>query len=835
KDVPPEPTEPFNQDEASQFARLLVTLDQKTTAIRVIDERYECRGVIGRGGMGTVFEAFDRKLECVVALKILRRSISGSERLREAKVMARLFKHANVIGLKEIGTHDGRDYLTMELAVGGTLREWCKRRSPSQEEILQLYLGAGRGLQAAHERAIVHRDFKADNVLIDEGGKAKVADFGLAAEQGHLTLAGIGTRAYMAPEQFSGGFVDARTDQFAYCVSLWQSLSGELPHGDSWRTAEQQLAALDADPAGEKKIPAWLRPILRRGMAKESADRFETLKEILDRIERRLELPKKLREAALLFVGGVVIAVAAVTTVAWLTPESTRAQSCDTFTGELYEFWNPARRDALAARASEAPQSIADALTRLDVLGEQWTEAAEAACVDEQAPAADAESRRCLERWLVGLDQSLELLIERGDGRTLGMAPELLENLSVPRGDFCARSSPPIGDPELERLVEASQAAARLGLFDEARERTEAALSRAGALAQGRAYTREQAQALAVQAELLARQGLLEEADELYRRAQAHALASDSDDVLAATLILWAKALSLSKDPANARRADDHLGQVEPLFASLELPATSLLRGELLEARALNHKYLGELEEADRGYDESAGFFQEAGYSIQAARSIYNRGALAQEQGNLDRAEELYRQALERLVSARVPENFPYLNHVHYNIGALALDRVYDTEIGEDDRAMALALAGLESLDLAIANAAFDVRIDALALAAQLAAEVDLVERARDYALQVLDELEHASFPVADAERVRAIAITSLLAVDSEQPAAEQLARDFLQEQARPGDELTTAVVLALAEFLARHDRCAELQGDFPDNPCPSTTNTERRDTHHAE
>ena len=191
------------------------------------------------------------------------RAGGGGERrlLREARAMARLV-HPNVVTVHEVGSASGRDYIAMELVEGETLAEWLRSERRSERAILEAFIGAGRGLAAAHAAGVVHRDFKPHNVLRSREGRIVVTDFGLAREAQDASapgpsawpdrsdpsiartaegskstpLAGItvtgsllGTPAYMAPEQWCGGAVTPATDQFAFCVALWEALHGERP------------------------------------------------------------------------------------------------------------------------------------------------------------------------------------------------------------------------------------------------------------------------------------------------------------------------------------------------------------------------------------------------------------------------------------------------------------------------------------------------------------------------------------------------------------------------------------------------------------------------------
>jgi eukaryotic-like serine/threonine-protein kinase len=207
--------------------------------------RFEVRRVLGAGGMGVVYEAYDAELARRVAIKVMRPELPASALARtriEALALARL-SHPNVVQLYEIGVHEGRTYLVTELVEGEGLRAWMASRR-SEGEVLGVFAQAGAGLAAAHAVGLVHRDFKPDNVIVGADGRVRVLDFGLArdelradpaamsvswattsgaAEPPTETGAVMGTPAYMAPEQRLGAPADPRSDQYSFFSSLHPS------------------------------------------------------------------------------------------------------------------------------------------------------------------------------------------------------------------------------------------------------------------------------------------------------------------------------------------------------------------------------------------------------------------------------------------------------------------------------------------------------------------------------------------------------------------------------------------------------------------------------------
>jgi len=212
--------------------------------------RFVILEVLGQGGMGIVLAAYDPDLDRRVALKLLHPGLddpSGARLVREARAMARL-AHPNVLSVHEIGSVDGKAFIAMEFASGGTLRRWLATSRPWRE-VLDRFLAAGRGLAAAHDAGLVHRDFKPENVLLTNQDEVRVADFGLVSASSEPRGGVVGTPAYMAPEVRAGRSVGAAADQYAFCVSLWEGLFGARPTDDE-------------PPPG---VPTWLRAVIRRG------------------------------------------------------------------------------------------------------------------------------------------------------------------------------------------------------------------------------------------------------------------------------------------------------------------------------------------------------------------------------------------------------------------------------------------------------------------------------------------------------------------------------------------------------------------------------------------
>ncbi len=282
--------------------------------------RYVVREWLGEGGMGVVYAAEDPQLGRRVALKLLKQSREGAagdearaRLLREAQAMARL-SHPNVLPVFDLGTTaDGQVFLALELVQGPTLAGWLGERERPWREVLELFLAAGRGLAAAHRAGLVHRDFKPANVLVGADGRPRVTDFGLvrqareaegtepdtstATEDATLTRAGAvaGTPAYMAPEQHAGHTVDARADQFSFCIALSEALQGQRPF-DEGAPGEARWHVRATAPA---RMPRHLREALSRGLSLNPGARFDSMDALLEALSRPEALRPRRRWLAL--------------------------------------------------------------------------------------------------------------------------------------------------------------------------------------------------------------------------------------------------------------------------------------------------------------------------------------------------------------------------------------------------------------------------------------------------------------------------------------------------------------------------------------------------------
>ncbi|MBK6922541.1 MAG: tetratricopeptide repeat protein [Deltaproteobacteria bacterium] len=443
--------------------------------------RYVVLDRLGAGGMGTVYAAYDPELDRRVALKLLHRlhaelgearvlgrlmhRLFGDEDqaaaspgvddrlLREAQAMARV-SHPNVIAVHDVGTHEGQVFLAMELVQGVTLRQWLQASPRTWSEVIAVMMQAGRGLAAAHRKGLVHRDFKPDNVMVGDDGRVLVMDFGLVRVQHvdeitsdgprprtdalatDLTRTGttVGTPAYMSPEQFQSMPIDPRSDQFSFCVALWEGVYGSRPFAA--RSLPELAAAVLSGRRVEPKlatgVPTFVRRVLDRGLALAPADRFEDLDALLAALARD---PRQ-RRRRWLAVGGL-LALAGGGAAAWRIAHVRALAGCDREGDAIDEHWDDRIRAEVetAMRTTEVPfatPTIAKFSPAIDDYAARWSAARVDACragLDgTQPPAIVAGMRDCLDLEAESLAALLEVAREADRkfvGKALLLAAEL--------------------------------------------------------------------------------------------------------------------------------------------------------------------------------------------------------------------------------------------------------------------------------------------------------------------------------------------------------------------------------------------------------------------------
>ncbi|HWB77805.1 MAG TPA: serine/threonine-protein kinase [Nannocystaceae bacterium] len=468
--------------------------------------RYVVLERIGAGNMGVVYRAFDPELDRRVAIKLM--AVRGTAKKRTAEVRARLLReaqalarvgHPNVIQVFDIGEAPGGVFVAMEYVDGLTLRQWSAERIRSWQEVRELFRQAARGLYAAHRADVVHRDFKPDNVMIgrDAGGKhgvgrVRVLDFGLAraatptmdshareeVELGEprqqlgfdeeLTQHGtiVGTPAYMAPELHVGGVAGPSSDQFAFCVALWEALYGQRPFaGDTHAAiAFTIVQGKIRPPPTDRKVPRWLHAIAAKGILREPEQRFASMGEVL----AALDGGRGRRRGLVIALGGVACAGA----LAYgLSRSHAASEPCGGAEQRIETLWSADRRAAIAevfagSSFAFAPETWTAAERVLDEWANGWVAAHTEACratrvTGEQSEALMDLRIACLDRELRGFGALLDLfeggereaIIGAVDGaRTLDDLAECSDTASL------SSRTPLPSDPETRERIASLEA-----------------------------------------------------------------------------------------------------------------------------------------------------------------------------------------------------------------------------------------------------------------------------------------------------------------------------------------------------------------------------------------
>jgi eukaryotic-like serine/threonine-protein kinase len=654
--------------------------------------RFMILDTLGAGGMAVVYRAYDPQLDRQVAIKVVRgerlgddsSGSGGQKRLfREAQLLARV-THPNVVTVHEVGLVDQQVFIAQELMGGGTLGGWVRAERRPWPEVLRRFVLAGRGLAAAHDRGLVHRDFKPENVLLGSDGSVRVSDFGLArsADAAHVFVerddggspagaldetqpgpvlsgvdtelgARVGTPAYMAPEQHRGERADARSDQFSFCVSLYEALYGVSPFsGDT--VAARVAAVLEGQlrPAPVSPVPARVRRALLRGLSVDPAARWPSLEPLLAALEVDPAAPR--RRLVLGVLAAVVVAGAVGGGYLMRARAPVAEVSCGGGEEKLAGAWDDARRQAVRdafTRAGRPPgdRALATVEAHLDGWTAGFTRQHREAC-ERRTESSDMLDRRmaCLDRRRQELAAVTELL-GAADAQIAEKAVQTVANLTPATscGDLQALRELATPGPEIAARVVAIRAeAARAKALQGAGKYAKALEIARLVLPEARAVDHPPALAelLYLVGTLEERTGALEAAEGTLTEAAFTAEAAHHTEIDARAGLQLVRLLgySLSRFDAAHRwtlhveAALERAGPNEPLAVEHERMLGVLANAEAKPAEGLTHLRRA-LALAERG--EGATQITVASIHNSLGNALYGAGKLAP-------AEAEYRQSL---------------------------------------------------------------------------------------------------------------------------------------------------------------------------------------------
>jgi tetratricopeptide (TPR) repeat protein len=576
---------------------------------------------LGVGAMGVVYAAYDPELDRRIAVKLLRaRQGSNAARaqarlLREAQAMARL-AHPNVAVVHDVGTHEGDVFVAMEFIRGDTLQSWLRQRPRTWQEVVEVFVQAGRGLAAAHAAGLVHRDFKPSNAMIGDDGRVRVLDFGLcytanltdsidgprsdtrpdtrSAESPRITRHEeiVGTPAYMPPEQARrGGLVGPASDQFSFCASLYEALHGQLPFaGQTVPAIALAIASGELRPPPRaSKVPGWLHAVVQRGLRVDPTQRHAAMDLLLRALDRsRVRARRGVAIAAALALG---------TGFGGFWAARSEAFSADPCTGgaaQITEVWGPTQlAEAAQSLAAAGPAFAEDIWPRvegvLDRYAEDWQanhrEACQAHRSGETSGALLDRRMACLEQRKAALHATVTVLAEAEPDVALH-ALEVVAHLPSlarcnDRAALEADAAPP-DDPEVRAAlarerprIDRVRALEHAGLGDAARTLAEQIVETAVALGDRRLL----AESLLARGRLeINRLGSHDDQDALLTRAYLSALGGRLDELAVEALAL--RMYVRSRNSGGAAQALDDLAVAREMLA--RQPSPGPVRGLLL-------------------------------------------------------------------------------------------------------------------------------------------------------------------------------------------------------------------------------------------------------------
>ncbi|HYR54612.1 MAG TPA: serine/threonine-protein kinase [Myxococcaceae bacterium] len=707
-------------------------------------DHYVLLGRLGSGGMGIVQAAYDPELGRKVAIKLLRPGrvdpeLGRARLMREAQAMARL-SHPNVIAIYHVGTWRDQVFVVMEYVDGGTLRQWLDEKPRSVDEIMSVFVQAGRGLAAAHSAGLMHRDFKPDNVLPGKDGRVRAIDFGLAravednargadptegrTQSGggdgsleiSLTCTGavLGTPAYMAPEQRASGEANPSTDQYSFCVALYEALYGERPVPDAGSRDPRAAAGSVATSASRKSspVPAWIRDAVWRGLGPDKSRRHPSMDALLEALTRN---PAAKRRRALVAAAGV-LGVAAVLLGSWQIAHQ-RSLICKGAEQKLLGAWDPERKSAIArAFRSLAKPYGEDALKGVgrsfDAYAESWARMHTQAC--EATRIRGEQSEELLDLRMACLSsrreelRALGDLLSQADAKLMTKAVDAAQLLTPLSGcaDAKALLAPvrPPADPATRAKVEEVRKKLATGRAHElAGQYAEASKIEIAAVAEAKeiGYRPLEAEALASLGQFQTTAGDVKAAETTLKDAVLAASASGHDFAFAKA---WIAQVGLYIKRARFHESDE---AIRSASAALErLGGNDELLGDLLNDTAVLREGQGKYDQALVNHQRALEIRKRLLGPVHrdVAQSLNNLGIAYARLDNDDQALEAYRGALS-IYEQTLGPGHPRLALSLNNIGnVLRRQRKLDPSRAAYERAIAIVeqAEGPEAFNVAL-------------------------------------------------------------------------------------------------------------------------------------
>jgi len=607
--------------------------------------RYLVIEKIGHGGMGVVYSAYDPELDRKIAIKLLRVRFwheDGQARARrEAQALAQL-EHPNVVTVYDVGHVGEQLFLAMELVDGVSLSAWLGAEPRTWKQVVRVMLDVGRGLQAAHDAGIVHRDVKPSNILVCGNGSARIVDFGVASDADSKTAAQgagdaegatevdvAGTPAYMAPEQAEGQ-ATPRSDQFSFCVTLWEALYGYRPEArerdtdwlSSDSSGEQAPPVARLRPHATTAAPRWLRRAVQRGLHADPDRRQPGMKALVAEIT-----PPDTRARVALAATGLSVALAAGLALSLVGAEAPDAARCEVGGTRIDQVWNDAARGRLArafaatgrSYASETADKMSELLSRRS---QTWRQTRREVCratwvLGEQSEKLLDRRMRCLDRRRGELSSLVELY-------THDLNPAMIDHAvsaaaSLPAAQECAGITDDVtlepADPALRDALAGLRAEVdrqtSLRLAGRAADAAELGVGVA-ARAADLGFAPVEAQSLIELAMAQSAAGRADEAETtLGRTAIAAAKAGDSR-IAARTAVRLVYVVGYEQDRRTEGKLLQPLAEAAVLAADGSPEVRAELRAELLTARGGMAVYEGDYAAAHDDMAAALALFEQA-------------------------------------------------------------------------------------------------------------------------------------------------------------------------------------------------------------------------------